>query len=157
MKSNNGFTLLETLIYIGLVSVITSSFIAASYQIIDSRGRVQNQLELIENKKFLVEKLRWVLASNESINSPNLDASGGSLSVNKLNYGSNPMVVDLSANQIRLTLGGGQPVPLTNSQVAVTNLAFTHQNLSNRSVIRVQATIQNTVGSVSIDTTIPVK
>lgn len=157
MKSNSGFTLIETLIYIGLVSVITSSFIAASYQIIDSRGRVQSQLELTENKKFLVEKLRWVLASNESINLPGLDASGGSLSVNKLNYGSNPMVVDLSANQIRLTLGGEQPVPLTNSQVTVTNLAFTHQNLSDRSVIRVQATMQNVVGSVLVDTTIPVK
>lgn len=157
MKSSSGFTLIETLIYIGLVSVITGSFIAASYQIIDSRGRVQNQLELTENKKFLVEKLRWVLASNQAINLPGLGASGATLSVNKLNYGSNPMVVDLSANQIRLTLGGGQPVSITNSQVAVTSLTFTHQDLSNRSVIRVQATMQNTIGSVSVDTTIPVK
>jgi type II secretory pathway pseudopilin PulG len=157
MKLNNGFTLIETLIYIGLVSIITGSFIATSYQIIDSRGRVQNQLELIENKKFLVEKLRWVLASNESINSPGLGSSSGSLSVNKLNYSSNPMVVDLSVNQIRLTLGAGQPIPITNSQVLVTSLIFTNQNLSNHSVIRVQATIQNTIGSVSVDTTIPVK
>lgn len=157
MKSSGGFTLLETLIYIGLVSVITGSFIAASYQIIDSRGRVQNQLELTENKKFLVEKLRWVLASNQAINSPAKGESSGNLSVNKLNYSGNPMVVDLSANQIRLTLGGGQPVPITNSQVTVTSLTFTHQDLSNRSVIRIQATMQNTIGSVSVDTTIPVK
>lgn len=157
MKPNSGFTLLETLIYIGLVSVITSFFIAASYQIIDSRGRVQNQLELTENKKFLVEKLRWVLASNESINSPGLGNSGVNLSVNKLNYGNNPLVVDLVSNQIRLTRGGGQPVLITNSQVVVTDLTFIHQDLSNRSVIRIQATMQNAVGSILVDTIIPVK
>ncbi len=157
MKSNDGFTLLETLIYIGLVSVITSSFIAASYQIIDSRGRVQSQLELTENKKFLVEKLKWVLASNQSINLPSLGSSDANLSVNKLNYGNNPLVVNLASNQIWLTLGSGQPVPITNSQVVVTDLVFTHQDLSNRSVMRVQATVQNAVGSVLVDTIIPVK
>lgn len=157
MRSREGFTLIEILIYIGLITVITGSFIASSYQIIDSKGRVQGQLELTENKKFLVEKLKWVLASNQAINSPTSGNSGASLSVNKLNYGSNPLVVDLSANQIRLTLGAGQPVPITNSQVSISSLTFTNQNLSGRSVIRIQATMQNTVGSISVDTTIPVK
>ncbi|MBI2592680.1 MAG: type II secretion system protein [Candidatus Colwellbacteria bacterium] len=157
MRSSSGFTLIEILIYIGLITVITGSFIASAYQIIDSRGRVQNQLELTENKKFLVEKLKWILASNQTINLPGQGASGASLSVNKLNYGSNPLVVDLVSNQIRLALGGGEPVPLTNSQVTVSSLTFTHQDLSGRSVIRVQATMQNTVGSISVDTTIPVK
>lgn len=152
-----GLGLIQMLFYIALVALVTGSLLPVSYQIIDYRGRIQNQLELTENKKFLVEKIKWVLASNSAVNSPVKGSSATSLSIDKLSFPSNPLVIDLSQGKARLTSGGGSPTTLTNSQVTVNSLTFDHQDFSGESAIRIQATLQNQVGQVSIDTTIPVK
>lgn len=155
MNRRDGLTLIDVVIYSALTALLVAAFIPSAYQVLDSRIRVQRQIELTENKKFLLEKVRWVLQSNQAINSPAKGASGSSLSVNKLNFGSNPLVIDSLNNKARISSAGGAAVDITNSWADVVNLILTHQDLSGRSVIRVQATIQNSLGSLSVDTTIP--
>ncbi|MEK9186129.1 MAG: prepilin-type N-terminal cleavage/methylation domain-containing protein, partial [Patescibacteria group bacterium] len=91
-----GFTLVEVLIYAGIVTMIITFALLGTYQIIDYQDRLEDQLEVTENSKFLIQKIAWVLQNNSAINSPVLGSSGLSLSVNKLNYGSNPLVITLS-------------------------------------------------------------
>lgn len=154
MIKNGGFTLIEVLIYSAIVTVMLTFILLAAYQIIDNQSRLNDWLAVQENQKFLLQKLEWVLQSNQAINIPAIGASGNALSVNKLNFSGNPLIIDLAGGTVRLQSGGGAPVNLTNPQVSVSNLNFNHLNLSGRSAIRVQAVLANITASATIDTLI---
>lgn len=157
LQAIRGFTLIETLIYAAIVAgFITIAFLAV-YQMIDSSGRLRNQQEINENQRFLIQKLDWILNSADAINSPPLGGSGNTLSVNKLNFAQNPLVVDVIDGAVRLLSGGGLPVSLTNNYASTTNLLFEHLNLSGQSAIRITGTLSNASASTSIDTTILIK
>lgn len=137
--------------------MIVSFTTLAAYQIINYQDRVRAQLELQENGKFLTQKIQWVLQNNSAVNSPSGGASGASLSVSKLSFAGNPLVVDLNGGVIRLKTGTANPVDITNRYVSASNLTFNHYVLSGLSAIRARVTLQNSVGSTSVDTTIFVK
>ena len=157
LTTNSGFTLIETLVYVAIVGGFVVVSLSAVYQMIDFGGRVRNQREINENQRFLIQKLDWILNSADAINSPPLGGSGNVLSVNKLNFAQNPLVVDIVGGAIRLSSGGGLPVALTNSYASTTNLFFEHLNFSGQSAIRITGILLNASASTSIDTTIIVR
>ncbi|MEK9186713.1 MAG: hypothetical protein AAB885_03970, partial [Patescibacteria group bacterium] len=109
------------------------------------------------NPKFLIQKLAWVLQNNSAIIGPVLGSSGLSLSVNKLNYGSNPLVITLSNGRVWLAAAGASAVSLTNSRVTASNLIVDHLNFSNQSAIRFRVTLENSIASSTVDTTVFIK
>lgn len=151
-----GFTLIEIIIYSAIVTAILSFALLSLYQIISFDERGVAQQELIENKKFLLEKIYWVLQSVEAINSPAVGGSGGTLSVNKLNYGFNPLIVSLN-NGVTQLVSGATATPLTNSRVTIDSLNFEHLTFSGGAAIKINALLSNSVGSTSLETTIIVK
>lgn len=155
-NSKKGFTLIEILAYSGIVTIFVAAAVLASYGMIDYSGRVQKQLEVNENRQFLVQKIGWILQNNSTINSPASGSSGSSLSVNKLNFGNNPLIVNSSNGKVWLT-AGGSPVNLTSDRVTIGNLTFEHQVFSSISAIKVSGTVLNDVASTTIDTTFYVK
>ena len=157
MKKPNGFTLIEVLIYSAIVAGFITFAVLAAYQIIDFSGRLENQRELSENERFLAQKLSWVLSGVDTINAPVAGASGATLSVNKLNFSQNPLVIDLANGVVRLTGGSGPAVPLTNSFASSSNLIFRRLDFSGQEAIRVTVNLENKTASSSLDYTIIVK
>ena len=151
---NTGFTLIETIIYSGIVTAVLTFFLTTFYYIIDSSDRSLSLIELAENQKFLVQKIGWVLSNNAAINSPPLGSSGTTLSVNKIGAAANPFIITSSGTFVTMASGTTPAVPLTNSWVSVANLQFHHLDFSGRSAIRITADLQNIVSSTTIDTTI---
>lgn len=156
-----GFTLVETIIYIGIVAIIISSFLLASQQIIVSASRTRQQIELTENQKFLIQKINWLLRDIDGVNTPVAGASSSILSINKVGFNDNPIVLSLSDNVVYLTTGSTttSTVPLTNSSVMVTSLTFYQLTFasSSQNAIRVVADIQNSVASATIDKFVLIK
>ena len=157
IRKTTGFTLIEPLIYAAIVAGFITVSLSVVYQMIDFSGRLRNQREINENQRFLIQKLDWILNSADTINSPPLGGSGNTLSVNKLNFAQNPLVVDADGGAVRLSSGGGLPVPLTNNYASTTNLIFEHLNFSGQSALRITGTLFNASASTSIDATIIVK
>ncbi len=157
--NHRGFTLIETLIYAALTTVMLSFAIIITYQLIDNAGRGRNQRELVENQKVLEQKIYWVLQGVSAINSPGAGATTTSLSVNKLNYGSNPVVIDTAGGVARLQKGAGAAIPVTNTSSDITSLTFHQYVWDGRPAIRIQATLVNHLASTSValDTTILTK
>ena len=156
-SQKRGFTLIETLVYVAIVAGFITVSLSAVYQMIDFGGRMRNQREINENQRFLIQKFDWILNSADTINSPLLGGSGNALSVNRLNFAQNPLVVDVVGGAVRLSSGGGAPVALTNNYASTSNLLFEHLNFSGQSAIRITGTLSNASASTSIDTTIIVK
>ncbi|MEK7573953.1 MAG: prepilin-type N-terminal cleavage/methylation domain-containing protein [Patescibacteria group bacterium] len=156
-KNNSGFTLIETIIYIGIVAIIIGSFLLITEQIIFSNNRTRQQIELADNQKFLIQKINWLLRSVDTVNTPAPDTTSAILSVNKINFADNPLVIDLNNNAVRLTTGGASAVPITNNSVVVTGLTFRQITLPNQNAIRLTVDMQNDIASVTIDKFILIK
>jgi FlaG/FlaF family flagellin (archaellin) len=113
-------------------------------------------IDLVEQKQFIIQKLDWVLQSVFIVNSPVAGTSGTSLSVDKIGYSSNPIVIDLVGGVLRISEGGGAAVALTPITLTISNLNFTHTMNANgpsETRIRVTATISNSATSTTIDYT----
>ena len=123
---NGGFTLIETLIYAGLISVIIGFSLIVTYQIIDSSEKLNKKILVEEEANFLLRKIEWALTGLETINSPLPNATSSILSVNKINFSGNPLVFDLDSSNLRLKRGLAVPVILNNENVIVSNLIFKH-------------------------------
>lgn len=56
-----GFTLIETLIYLGLFVLIIGGSMVAVYQIIESTNRTNEKVVIQEDADFLLHKLDWAI------------------------------------------------------------------------------------------------
>jgi Tfp pilus assembly protein PilE len=148
-----GFTLIETLIYAAIVSILLSFAIITAYQIISSDDRVIYRNELTENQKFVLQKIYWALQNISSIDTPALGASGDTLSINKLNYPFNPIIITTDNNVIELT-SGATTTPLTNSYISTSTISFEHIDLTDDSALKISIYFENKFGSTTTDTVI---
>jgi len=157
MRKISAFTLIETLIYSAIVSGFVVLALVITYQMIDFRDDLDAGRELYENQRFLSQKINWVLSNVSVINSPAAGATGASVSVSKINHGSNPLVIDSLSGVARLTIGGGAATALTNDYVTVSDLSFENLSFSGHSYIRAKATLSNSRSSTTIDSLILIK
>ncbi|MDO8466752.1 MAG: hypothetical protein Q7S83_01275 [bacterium] len=145
------FTLIEILIYAAIVTGMITFSIFASYQLIDSADTIRHHKEVAENKKFFEQKIYWVLQNLSAINSPSTGATTTSLSVNKLSYVNNPVIVAVNNGVVTLKLGSNAANPITNEYVVVQNLEFHNYDFSGRPAIQISGTMYNAFASTSID------
>lgn len=148
---NKGFTLIEILVYAAITTVILTFGVLTLYQFVGSADRLRNLKEIAENKAFLEQKIIWTLQGVSAINSPSAGATTTSLSVTKINFSDNPVVIDLSDGVARLKRGSNAVNPITNEYVEVKDLTFHNYDLSGRPAIKVNATLFNNYTSTTID------
>jgi len=122
----SGFTLIEVIIYSALVSLIMMSVFVVVYYVIEANDRSMAKFIAEEEANFLLKKISWVLNGVSAINSPAAGASDSKLSVNKINFPDNPVVIDFEANNIRIKRGAKEAVVLNSQNIAIANLEFKH-------------------------------
>lgn len=125
----NGFTLIETLIYIALFTLMMGGAVVAAFFIIDASAHDKDKITATLEAEFLMRKIDWALTGldlSSPVNVPAPGASGPKLSVNKNGFPPNPLVVDAVSGRARLAQGGGAAAELTTDRVAVSNLKFRH-------------------------------
>ncbi len=140
MKTNNGFSLIEVLIYLGLFSLIMSGIIISAFQIFQGSGRTQTKIAVQEEGNFLLAKINWIATGLQpfgGITTPALSASGPTLAVIKTDpLVPNPVCLTLNSGKIQFKKDGTSCSSLTgfsdlnNSNVTVNSLTFDHQGSS---------------------------
>lgn len=114
-----GFTLIETIIYLALFSILMAGILSSVYILFESSDRNQSKATLQEEKEYLLGKINWALNGAQTISTPAANASGSFLSAIK--YDTTATQVGISGTN--MTFNG---VTLNNSNVKVTNLTFIH-------------------------------
>ena len=153
LQPNSGMTLVETLIYTAIVAFVVASFLVIINNILVSSAKLDKNLELSDDKQFIIQKLNWALSNVSQINAPAGGSAGGTLSINKLNFGSNPIVIDLQGGILNLKIGASSSAPLSGDGVTVSDLNFEHNSNSNETRIRATMKLANSNGTTSIDYT----
>ena len=120
MKTQSGFTLIETIIYIALFSLIMSGAVVGMYTLFESTAHNNSEAQLEEEGNYLSQKIDWYLSQVKTIQSP--PTSGGVLSIIQ-NDGST-VTIDTRSGNLRIQINSDDPVVLNNSNVSVRNLAF---------------------------------
>jgi type II secretory pathway pseudopilin PulG len=145
--AQSGFTLLETLIYLALYSIIISGALAAIYSIFESSAHNQAQAMVQEEGSFLIGKIDWALSNTASVQSP--ASTGTDLAITKFDGTS----VDINRNgqNMQYAENAGSPQTLNNSNIGVTDLQFVHAKATADGINpeSIQATV--TVAATSSD------
>lgn len=127
--SKNGFTLVETLIYIAIIGVVTISFISFSISISNSRNKNYVVQEVQANIRFSLAKISEKIRGAENVLSP---AEGNSSTTLELDMpGAEPdLTFRVNEGVLELVQGVGSPIPLTSDEVKVSNLKFFNHSSS---------------------------
>jgi len=121
-NTKSGFTLIETLLYIVLFSIIIGGGFVAVYQIIAGSRASQTKAIIEAEGNFVLRKIDWAL-NGSSIISP-INSLSNTLEINRqgTTLGFSPL-----GEQVILEISGNS-YELTSNRIKVTNLEFIHDS-----------------------------
>lgn len=124
-KSARGFTLIETIIYLALFSIIIGGVLVSAYQIIQASTQSQENALVQEEVQFLMGKIRWAMTGAETINDPIPGNFGSNLNIDQY---SGINIIFTSSGDVLSIQKTGDPTPssLNSDSVKVENVKFTH-------------------------------
>ncbi len=126
-KFNSGFTLIETIIYIGLFTILVGGVGVSVYSIIESSGK-NNMKALIQTEgDFLTAKINWALSGARLVNEPAVGVNSQTLSVTKWDSSVGNIVITISGEDITIKRGSGPEIVLNNEDVNISDLSFVHE------------------------------
>lgn len=143
-RKPRGFTLIEFILYIALVSIFITGAIRFSWDVIYGREKAYTQQVVEQNARAVLTRISYEIRRAKAINS--LTAS-----TVVLENGTNDTTISLNAGVIEITSEGAGPYALTSNQVTVTALSFTNLSSSNKNSqnIFISLTVKQGQGGVT--------
>ncbi len=142
LKANQGFTLVEILLYTALISIMLFAVSDFYFLIIKSRVKNQTIAEVEQQAAQAIQMITQTARNAENVTSPGAGGSAAFLTLDAADAAKDSTIFDLSGGAIRIKEGVGSPIVLTNSRVIASGLNF--QNLSysgTPGIIRVSFTL----------------
>jgi type II secretory pathway pseudopilin PulG len=123
IKNAMGFTLIELILYIGLIAIFVTGAIYFAWDASYAREKAfQNQVAE-QNARSILARIAYEIRRAKEINS----VSSGSIT---LENGANDTTISLSSGTVQITTQGTGPFSLSSNQVYVTSLAFSQPGSS---------------------------
>ncbi len=123
MKINQkGFTLIELILYIALVTIILSALVPFAWNTVETGVKSAVQQEVNSNVRYMSERIKYEIRNATGINS----VAATSISLATSVSGTNPTVIDLSGGNIRIKQGSGSTVNLNSANTVINSLTFTN-------------------------------
>ena len=116
-----GFTLIETLVYLALFSIVIGGLFLSAYAFFESIGRNESQAFIQQERDFLIAKIEWTLSG---VNPLAANTYGLTLSVTK--YDGTNVRMDVSSGKLRMSTNGGAWHALNNDDSTISSLRFLH-------------------------------
>jgi type II secretory pathway pseudopilin PulG len=119
LKSETGFTLLETVLYVSILSFILASLLGITYQSLESTDKISKKIAEQQEANFLIRKFEWAINGAD-----NACLSGGDL---KILRSQSPTQVLFKKNLANKSLdidAGLGSLSLNSQNVVVDNINF---------------------------------
>lgn len=124
-----GFTLLELLIYIAIISVVLIVATKLSSQVLAVKAKSTALSEVNRNARFVMDRIVTEVGEADAIAAGTVFGTNpGRLELTVTDLGNSPTVFAVTDGTLTVQLGSGPALPLTSSQVTVTG--FTLQDMS---------------------------
>lgn len=140
-----GFTLIELLLYVSIVGTLLIAMSIFFGLSVDARIKNESITEVEQQGMAAMEYIAQTLRGATSISAPATGTTAASLTAVVPTGALSPTIFDLSGGAIRVKEGANSAVPLTNSNVTVTNLSFDNMSRSGSvEIVQVSFTISRT-------------
>ena len=130
MKNNNGFTLIEILIYVAILGAILATFVTYSMSITDMRSKNYVEQEVQANARVSMDIISKKIRSANGVNigASTFNGDPGVLSLSMADASKNPTIINLDQDNgtLQIKEGSGSEVAIVSNEVQVTNLIFTN-------------------------------
>lgn len=139
-----GFTLVELLLYISIVSVVILVMSGVFYLVLQARVKNQTVAEVEQTGAQVMQQVTQTIRNANAVNSPSPGNTAASISLSVVDAAKDPTTFDLSSASIRIAEGTSPSVALTSSRLSASNLTF--QNLARAGTadtIRIQFTLSH--------------
>lgn len=123
--------MIEMLIYITLVAGILITATSFAWSIIDSRTKAHAAQEIQQNGRLIINKIVNETRSALNINAPVIGASGSQLSLESSDGATDPIIFNLTGQDLTIQRGAGSAINLNSDRVLVTGLVFENLSLFN--------------------------
>lgn len=149
-QNKKSFTLIELLIYLGIVAGLLIASGAFTWSIIKGSVKSASVREVQQNGRLAMEIVTREIKAASGINNPTTGESADILSLIMSDSGLNPTIFELSDDKIFLSQGVDGPYALTTDQVLVSNLNFTNLSYTDTpGTIRIEMTLDyNNLGEL---------
>lgn len=117
------FTLIESIIYVGLTAFLLVSVLGATYPILAGAERSSDRVTADGEMVFFTRKIAWALSSATVITAPTQGTAGNTLTVT---HPDGTLSFTNTNGIMYLTTNGGAPAPLTATRAAFTNFSVSH-------------------------------
>jgi prepilin-type N-terminal cleavage/methylation domain-containing protein len=129
-----GFTLIETILYIAIVSIVMTALIPFAWNVIGGATKSATQQEVFSNARFIGERIKYEIRNATGINS----VSPSQISLVTSNIATNPTIIDLSAGNLRIKQGTGSVVNLNSNDISISDLVFTNYTSNDNNTKNIQ-------------------
>lgn len=123
-KNQQGFTLIELMLYIGILSIFI--IVVSQFMYIFVRSQAKNQVisEVEQQGQQMMNLITQTLRNSQSVSSPTKGNTDSSITVDVFDVASDPTIFALSGTVLQITQGANLPMSLSNSHILVSDLEF---------------------------------
>ena len=124
MHNQTGFTLLELLLYI---SIVSSLLLVLSFFFVGTAStKVSNQTENDVNQQasFIMDTITQTIRNSDNISSPAANSSAAQLTMAVPTSADNPTVFALSGTALTIKEGTAAAIPLSSNSIKISNVVF---------------------------------
>lgn len=148
-----GFTLIETIIYIALLSFLLGGILQSAFWLIQSAENESATVQTAEEIDFVEHKLDFLLSGISDIQSPTGAQISQTLQVTKYDFAGNPIVITSKNGVLTLSRSGTSAVALTSSNIHIdaANFSYLPANIAAGTSAGIQSVI-SIDGTVSTST-----
>ena len=118
LRLKRGFTILETIMYIALFSLLMTGILVTVYELLAGGAQNRESVAIQEEGTFINRKIGWALSGATAISVP--DSKTLVLTRPDLG-GQSPLTITESAGQMFISRGSVAPTPLTTAEFTVEN------------------------------------
>ena len=123
-----GFTLIETLLYLAILSIMVLALSSFLYMTYSARIHASVIAEVEQQGSQTMDIITQNIRNSSGITTPVAGTSAASLTLTEYTGAVSPTIFDQSGNTIRIKEGAGVTVDITSNRVVVSGLSF--QNLT---------------------------
>lgn len=121
LKLAQGFTFIELILYISIVTIMLSALIPFAWNVIEGGSKSSIEQEVSSQARYVSERLKYEIRNAINVNSVNIPANTIDLTTST----NATTIIDLSGGKIRIKYGSlGTPINLNSDDTNVTNLTF---------------------------------
>lgn len=147
-RKNSGFTLVEMIVYIAILTLIAAGVVTALFALDDLLAKYRAEQLVFRSATTALERMLHDIRAAESVSAAD-PTNPGSVT---LSYDGSSRAYSLSGGAVLLTKDGSDVGTLTEEGVTVSELRF-YDYASTTEFVRVQMTLSATVGESTVTRT----